>query len=147
MKNVFYLLLLAVAIFLTNCTKKVLDFDSDHYYELEQVINSENCDTKCGKMADCEGEEVKIRALIDVFNVDEDRKVFFIKDVSSDYTMEVKVLDSIADDIFNGFIKNYKENEVIHIQGIINGFDAPTNFECKRLFYINLEKSENLTLE
>lgn len=139
------LMLFALALVAGAC-KKELDLEADAVYGVRQFLQSKNCDTKCGEVADCEGVEVKIKGKINLDSAVRDALTFRLSDENHhNCDLEVRVDSLIATDVFDRLI--LAGNTHAQVQGIVEGYDQPGNIKCKRGFVLRLQDEEDLLVE
>lgn len=126
--------------------KKDLDFTADDYYRVRDFLRSQNCDTECGQVADCEGIVVKLKGRINAENVERETFSFLLEDEkNSNCHVSVSVDSLIATDIFDDIL--LAGSGTVKIEGLIEGHDEPGNLKCKRGFSLKLENREDLVFE
>ncbi len=131
------IILLIVTVMFSACSKKVLDFSSDKYFGIKELIKSKNCDSDCDEQASCEGEIVKLEGVLDESNVNFDQSQFWLIDShNQSISIMVDVSQEMKVDIFKKL--KGKKNKLIKVKGKIKGFAAHYNFNCDRKFYIIL---------
>lgn len=146
MKFLYSGFLLVMIIFLSSCGKDELDFSNGDYYEVKDVIDSANCDADCGQIADCEGEVVMVRGKLDAGNINASNDQFYLIDANDeDKTMEVKVMEDISEAVFQKLLGN--GGEIFKINGELEGFDAPTNLNCQRMFFLKVNDASHVEIE
>ncbi len=145
MKNKILLMMLLGAFVFSACNKE-LDLSSSTYFGIKEFLKSKNCKTKCNQAADCEGKTAKLKGKIDPDNILEERNVFFLLDENdAKYMIEVEVDSAIVDRVFEKL--NGEGGSVFKVEGTVTGVDAPTNYECYRLFVLHLSDAEKLIKE
>ena len=125
------------------CHKKTLSF-SHNVYTLQTFINSANCDANCYETAQCEGKIVQLKGVLDQDNINRSYHQFYLTDVNRRYSIEVKVADNITAEIFD--ILEKKPTAEYIVKGKIMGYDAATNFSCKRQFVVLLNRTMDLKI-
>ena len=143
-KNVSFIVV-AFIVLLSSCSKYLLDLSSDKYYNIKTFLKSENCDADCGTEASCEGKTVKLQGVIDVDNINKESNYFRIVDKNDiDFNIQIDVNQSINLQVFDKVAAF--GSKLISVEGVANGFDAPTNYTCERLFNLTVNNPENLKL-
>ncbi|MBC8343296.1 MAG: hypothetical protein H8E61_04875 [Bacteroidetes bacterium] len=145
MKKQFILsIAILMVISFSNC-KKELDLSTNEYYDVSDFLKSKNCQTKCGIQASCEGKKIRLQGIIDEINVMPSQHVFYLKDHAKDkFKMEIKV-DSVISEVIFDLIQNQLSGKY-RIEGIVEGFDKPTNFTCERGYFMHLIKESDLSI-
>lgn len=143
MKKLIILTIAIIAVIsFSNCTKE-LDFSSPEYYDVSEFLKSKNCQTKCGIKAPCEGEKVKLQGFIDEMNMMRESSTFYLNDLAREkYNIEIKV-DSLINDAIFDLIQNQISSN-FRIEGLVEGFDKPTNFKCERGYFLHLINESDL---
>lgn len=140
------LLVLIALVFVAGACKKELDLEADAYYGVRQFLQSKNCDTKCGEVADCEGVMVGVKGKVNLDNAERDALTFRLSDENHrNCDIEVRVDSLIATDIFDQLI--LAGNTHARVKGMVEGYDQPGNIKCKRGFVLRLDNEEDLMLE
>ncbi len=146
MKRIIAYIVLSSIVLLSSCKKETLDFTSDKYFDVEQFLKSSNCDTDCQKAASCEGKIVKLRGKVNLDNAVKEQGEFWLNDVENEkYQINVKLDPSIVDIVFYK-LDDFKD-EVVRVEGEIEGFDAPTNVSCDRKFILKIDDEKKVTSE
>jgi len=135
----------AILLFLTGC-KKDLDLLSGQFFGVKEFLKSGNCDAKCGETADAEGETAPLKGVFDESNIDEEQNRFFVLDAKDDdFSIEVAVDPAISEEAFD--LIRFRLTNDVRLRGVIEGYDQPANFNCKRGFILHLESLEDFFLE
>ncbi|NPA68565.1 MAG: hypothetical protein GXO50_08155, partial [Chlorobi bacterium] len=109
----------------------------------KEFLKSDNCDTKCGLQASCEGKTVRLKGIIDEDNINEQNGTFRITDEDDEnYYIDIAVDDGISEEIFSK-IKD-KGGMPVKTEGVAEGFDMPTNFTCKRGFFLKASDASEI---
>lgn len=147
MKNgLKFLPALLALILVAGACKKELDLEVDAYYGVRQFLQSKNCDTKCGQVADCEGEIVGVKGKVNVDATEREALTFYLSDENHrNCDIEVRVDSLIATDVFDQLL--LAGNTHARVKGLVEGFDQPGNLKCKRGFVLLLENEEDLLLD
>ncbi len=135
----FGFILLSILFFLfTGCKKDELDLDSNTYFGIKAILNSENCNADCEETANCEGKMIKVKGFLDENNINASEHQFYLIDEKKDkYILEVKVDETVSSDVFQKL--NGQGGQVFLVEGLMEGYDAPTNINCKRQFILRLD--------
>ena len=121
----------------TSTPKQKLEFNTNSTYDISTLLNAENCNIECGKIAQCENQTVQVKGRIDEDNVNDFVNQFYLFDLRDDsYRLEVKVKDEDKDSTFSEIKKLMKSP--ITISGVLKGVDAPTNYTCEKLYTLHL---------
>jgi hypothetical protein len=134
-KTIFSIIIILT---LTSCSRPLLNFSTDKYFSIQELLNSKNCTVKCGEIASCEGKIIKLTGIIDEGNIFPETNRFRIYNKNKNkYSLFVSVTkDQI--NTFN-FIQAHSE-KTIKLIGKIKGFDRPMNFNCDKGFKLELIK-------
>ena len=128
-KTFLYLFLFSILLIQTGCKKENLDFGSDDYFGIKAVLKSDNCDADCGEIADCEGQQIKVKGKLDSSNINEsDNQFYLIDEGNDDFRLEIKVDDLVNSDVFLKL--NGNGENVFRVEGEMEGYDAPINATC-----------------
>jgi hypothetical protein len=143
----FYILIfLILSIPFIACKKEILDLSSENYWKVKNVLKSQNCDTKCGVKAACEGEMLKVEGLLDEENIDTLNHSIYLLDEGNDkYKLKVMVDESAANDVFEKLVGN--GGKMFLAEGIMEGYDAPMNFKCERKYLLHIYDSSEIQLK
>jgi len=141
MKKTVLLILLLFFITLSSCSKKALIFSEDNVFSVKEILNAKNCDVSCNQIATCEGKVVLVKGVIDQYNINASEKQFFLIE-GKRKSIQVIVSDSAVRQVFKLLHKT--PGAIFRVRGVINGFDAPTNMTCDRLFTIQLNSAKDL---
>ena len=139
------IVLLFVIVTVLSCAKDTLFLESSVTFGIKEFLQSENCNTDCGTEASCEGQTVKLKGILDEYNINEAQSEFWLIDEDNDkYTIYYKVDTSITDAVFDK-IRDY-DGKLIEAKGVISGYDMPTNTSCDRGFYITIAKVSDIEI-
>lgn len=104
----------------------------------------------CGNPASFEGQTVFIKGMVDYMNVYHNvtysYNKFFIKESPVSGILEVKVIGRYNEEIF-AKIQDNKEKKNCFLKAIIEGFDAPGNGVCFRMYVLKLENPSDISFE
>lgn len=132
------ILLTFFPLFLTKCKKADLDLSSNTYFGISEIFKSKNCDADCEETANCEGKTVKIRGVLDEYSINTAQHQFYLMDETKEkIRLEVKVEKTASLAVFKK-IKD-KGGQVLQLEGVLEGFDARTNLNCDRKFFLRLD--------
>ncbi len=144
--TIFTFLFLGLLLVSLGCNKETLDLESDTYFNIKELLRSENCDATCGEVADCEGQELRIRGQLDESNLEQDIQQFYlIDDNDNDFRLEISVDAVINSSVYQKLSGN--GGRVFRVEGEMQGYDAPTNATCNRMFNIQLRDPSKVNLE
>ena len=142
-KKILFTFLMISLVSISACHKKTLSL-SDNVYRLQTFLNSENCDAHCYETAQCEGKIVRLKGLLDRANINRFQHQFYLVDINHRFSIEVKVADNITDDIFDILEQNPAAEYIVKAK--ITGYDAATNFSCRRQFFLSLNNTTDLEI-
>ena len=140
-KKILFTFLMISLVSISACHKKTLSL-GDNIYTLQTFLKSENCDAHCYETAQCEGKIVRLKGLLDRANINRFQHQFYLVDNNHRFSIEVKVADSITDDIFDVLEQNPAGEYIVKAK--ITGYDAATNFSCRRQFFLSLNDTTDL---
>lgn len=128
------------------CKKESIDLDSNTHHTIKTLLKAANCSAACGKTAACEGKIIHLKGRLDPSNIYAENKQFYLYDSSDkDYQMEIQVWPTIAPEIFS--LLEGKGGRTVLVAGILTGYDAATNLQCKRQFYMTLASASELSID
>jgi len=137
-----FIFTVSVLLFIS-CHKKTIILDQNHTYSVKQLLKSPNCKARCYKQADCETMFVNLTGVIKPEHIDSQHNRFYLYDQQdAGYSLEVQLPDSIGVRIFK-YIR-VQPDAIYLVSGMIEGFDAPTNFTCDRRFVMKVNTVKNI---
>lgn len=143
MKN---LLFLFFALAIVSCSDNTLDLNNAQFYDIEDVLKSDNCSSDCDDMADCEGQEVKLVGIIDEANINANQHTFFMLDENDELvSMEVRVDELISPAVFSKIAGN--GGEVVRAEGLLGGYKDSTTVNCERVIFLNVNDPSTVRVE
>lgn len=139
------LFFLASFIILFACTREKLNLMGAQFFDVEQLLESRNCKTKCEEEADCEGQNVKLIGLLEESNYVPSEYKFFLLDQYDDRTeIEIRVDTMLLSQVFAKI--NGEDESRVRLQGNLGGYDSnPGGSTCVREFFVQI--SDPSTIE
>ncbi|MEM1220862.1 MAG: hypothetical protein AAGH79_18220 [Bacteroidota bacterium] len=126
--------------------RKTLDLNQDVYLNIEDLLHSTNCAVPCGTVAECEGDQARIRGSVDAMNIMDFADKFYLLDpTDNDYRIEVLVDTSASAQVFS-LIQN-AGGQIALVEGVLDGYDAATGFSCDRQFVLLVQTADQVRLE
>ena len=142
----FAAILILSFLFLSACKKETLDLSSTEYFGIKTLLQSTNCTADCDEIADCESSVIRVRGILDEFNVPTSERQFYLNDEADDtFQLEVIVDEAIIEEVFQKL--DGMEGKVFLVEGEMQGFEAPGNFSCARRYFLQVRNVEDVRRE
>lgn len=152
MKNIILTIILIV--FISSVCREDSNGLPKEYLTISEVISLCKLPGKCGQKMFCEGQNIKIKGYIDYSNIFDKAhypqlpyEKFIINDSLATISIEVWTVDNDNSGIFKKIYDNNDSRKMVFITGIIEGYDAPTQQDCKRWIIINIQKDAEISFK
>ncbi|MCL5019907.1 MAG: hypothetical protein M1426_05530 [Patescibacteria group bacterium] len=150
----FSITLIIVSFLITAC-KEDQNQQAKEYLTIPEVISFCKLPGKCGQKMVCEGQEIKVKGYIDYINIFDKAhypqlpyEKFIIKDTTATISLEIWTEGNDNSGIFKKIYESGENSQkMAFINGIIEGWDAPTLQDCKRWIKINIQKDDNISFK
>lgn len=151
----YFILTFVIVSFLTTTCKEDQNQSAKEYLTIPEVISFCKLPGKCGQKMVCEGKEIRIKGYIDYSNIFDKThypqlpyEKFIIKDTTATTSLEVWTAGNDNSGIFKKIYENGENSrKMVFIKGIIGGWDAPAQQDCKRWIKINIKKDAEISFK
>lgn len=151
----YFILTFLIVSFLADTCKENIDQLRKEYLTIPEVISFCKLPGKCGQKMVCEGKEIKIKGYIDYSNIFDKANYpqlpyekFIIRDSLATASIEVWTVNNDNSGIFKKiYDSNGESRKMVFVKGIIEGWDAPTQQDCKRWIKIIIQKDDEISFK
>ena len=120
-------------------------FEKDKVYSVSEFVTSQLLNTKCDSTSEIEQENVNVRGKFSLFDYTPGANQIILFDlINNDHFIELRYPVEIQDAIAQKL--QIQDGSQLLVNGKVIGYNQRKNFNCKRVYYLQLNRPSDILI-